>query len=408
VREGEEEDFCCVVVGNKVDVIEPRNGVAENTSRSVAGGSAYDNEHRHGIENGNGETKSSATATAIAKGKWKVSEEDALSFLEELIPRSSSPTMDGLDDNRDQEVPNGEGPTQDDDAHRKRMSISLPHNGALIPQSNDNDQPINPAVCDEEPLPASSPPPPRVRSESISITINNNRTPSHSPRRHSPYNTIRGLAPRSRSRSAVRLSVGSGYTHGTKASFSSLATRETIYHTPSSSYFDVYESARSSPVPFPGGHGTSPSDGPGYGSIGRGSLRKGMRMNGRNDSTTSRGSRSSVSSSSAMTITQSLFARSSTANPASAAHPPAPPTPPPLQSLERRPMLFFTSAKTGEGVSEVFEYIARRVVVKWEWEAREWDEDGEWEGREDDTVRVGLRDGERDGLGMRVAKGCCT
>ncbi|KIL61687.1 hypothetical protein M378DRAFT_82250 [Amanita muscaria Koide BX008] len=34
----------------------------------------------------------------------------------------------------------------------------------------------------------------------------------------------------------------------------------------------------------------------------------------------------------------------------------------------RRPKLFFTSAKTGEGVSDVFEYIAERVVRMSEYE----------------------------------------
>jgi Ras-related protein Rab-7A len=34
----------------------------------------------------------------------------------------------------------------------------------------------------------------------------------------------------------------------------------------------------------------------------------------------------------------------------------------------RGPKLFFTSAKTGAGVSEVFAYDARRVVMRWEWE----------------------------------------
>ncbi|KIM34047.1 hypothetical protein M408DRAFT_89929 [Serendipita vermifera MAFF 305830] len=33
------------------------------------------------------------------------------------------------------------------------------------------------------------------------------------------------------------------------------------------------------------------------------------------------------------------------------------------------PALFFTSAKTGEGLSEVFEYISERVTKQWEWEA---------------------------------------
>jgi Ras-related protein Rab-7A len=32
------------------------------------------------------------------------------------------------------------------------------------------------------------------------------------------------------------------------------------------------------------------------------------------------------------------------------------------------PKVFFTSAKTGAGVSEVFAYVARRVVMRWEWE----------------------------------------
>jgi hypothetical protein len=34
----------------------------------------------------------------------------------------------------------------------------------------------------------------------------------------------------------------------------------------------------------------------------------------------------------------------------------------------RGPKVFFTSAKTGAGVSDVFGYVARRVVMRWEWE----------------------------------------
>jgi hypothetical protein len=37
---------------------------------------------------------------------------------------------------------------------------------------------------------------------------------------------------------------------------------------------------------------------------------------------------------------------------------------------DRGPKLFFTSAKTGEGVSAVFEYIAGRVIRRWEYEER--------------------------------------
>ena len=39
-----------------------------------------------------------------------------------------------------------------------------------------------------------------------------------------------------------------------------------------------------------------------------------------------------------------------------------------LTRSPRGPKLFFTSAKTGTGVSEVFAYVARRVVKRWEWE----------------------------------------
>ncbi|KAH9066975.1 P-loop containing nucleoside triphosphate hydrolase protein [Lactarius deliciosus] len=56
--------------------------------------------------------------------------------------------------------------------------------------------------------------------------------------------------------------------------------------------------------------------------------------------------------------------------------------PPPLRSprrgMRRRgrcsavrhagPKLFYTSAKTGAGVSDVFAYVAQRVVMRWEWE----------------------------------------
>ncbi|KAH9963600.1 hypothetical protein BC827DRAFT_1193001 [Russula dissimulans] len=39
-----------------------------------------------------------------------------------------------------------------------------------------------------------------------------------------------------------------------------------------------------------------------------------------------------------------------------------PPRPP------RGPKLLFTSAKTGAGVADLFAYVARRVVMRWEWE----------------------------------------
>ncbi|TFY59787.1 hypothetical protein EVG20_g7657 [Dentipellis fragilis] len=68
------------------------------------------------------------------------------------------------------------------------------------------------------------------------------------------------------------------------------------------------------------------------------------------------------------TITPSLFTR----NPAAPQIPPIPPQEPFLSALpptlEQRPKLFYTSAKTGVGVADVPQYVARRVVMRSEWE----------------------------------------
>lgn len=140
-------------------------------------------------------------------------------------------------------------------------------------------------------------------------------------------------------------------------------TSNTIYHTPSSSLFDNYESAPSS---LPSNHTTSP----------RRSLSLGRPRRPTAAST----------SSNSPTITPSLF----TQRPRDAADdsdhldenfdtrpavegeydnvPPASPIPPPPP--ERGVKLMFASAKTGLGVADIFEYIARRVVSRWEWDER--------------------------------------
>jgi hypothetical protein len=41
-----------------------------------------------------------------------------------------------------------------------------------------------------------------------------------------------------------------------------------------------------------------------------------------------------------------------------------------VQAPDNGPRLFWTSAKTGEGVKDVFEYIATRVVTRWDWDDR--------------------------------------
>ncbi|KAJ3899875.1 hypothetical protein F5879DRAFT_975184 [Lentinula edodes] len=54
------------------------------------------------------------------------------------------------------------------------------------------------------------------------------------------------------------------------------------------------------------------------------------------------------------------------------------------------PRLFFVSAKTGEGVNDVFEYVAKRVVRRWAWEERE-----EERHREESGDFDGYREAER-------------
>ena len=144
-------------------------------------------------------------------------------------------------------------------------------------------------------------------------------------------------SPKARSRtsqfSLMPSTVGSAHTGFT--SFQS-------FHTPASSISDGYEpyhSAQSSPL----SHSRSPSSSPSH--------RLYHSLSGSTISS------STASTSIAPTITPARYANNV----------------PTLSQTEpsrplRGPKLFFTSAKTGAGVSEVFGYVARRVVMRWEWE----------------------------------------
>ncbi len=157
----------------------------------------------------------------------------------------------------------------------------------------------------------------------------------------------------SHSRSRSRSTIFRGGTIGT------MTTTHTIYHTPTSSIFDTFESARSSPQPrsshFPSNAPSpAPSRSPSHSPVR--SPRRKLSM--------------ASMSSDAQTITPSLFVRGKNLNTDSTSHTsplPSPahslPVPPPL---EHGPRLFFTSAKTGDGVADVFEYVARRVVERFE------------------------------------------
>jgi Ras-related protein Rab-7A len=146
---------------------------------------------------------------------------------------------------------------------------------------------------------------------------------------------------RSRSRSLLR-----------GATVSTLRSGFTSFHSTSSSIFDDFESARSSPVP--------PSRSPSPPKPVMLSSSPGSKYVKRNAS-------SSSVSSSAPTITPSLFARTHRPLPSISQQQVLPAIITDSTTLDRRPKLFFTSAKTGEGVSDVFEYIARRVTKRWEY-----------------------------------------
>jgi len=131
--------------------------------------------------------------------------------------------------------------------------------------------------------------------------------------------------------------------------FRSTRTGNTIYHTPSSSFHEDehFHSASSS--------------------FYTDSLSSASAPVSRSASRTRRLTIDTLSSSSA-TITQSLYARN---RPQDDALPQTPRTPsirhPTPEPPERGAKLLFASAKSGEGVKEVFNYIARRTVHRLEW-----------------------------------------
>jgi Ras-related protein Rab-7A len=139
----------------------------------------------------------------------------------------------------------------------------------------------------------------------------------------------------------------------------------------------------------------------------------------------------STSSGSAVTITPSLFAREQqeTAITGNSSNESALTTPEenaldlpdpeggsgsisstgPPPPAERGPSLRFTSAKTGEGVKELFEHIAARVVRKMEYE--EYFESRRLHYREAsgvESIRLGTYNRRELKTLERVRSGCCT
>jgi Ras-related protein Rab-7A len=282
VSDEEVDNFCCVVVGNKMDLLQPGVGVTA---------------------------------------------EEAQKFVQELVPllepEPESPVAEHVE---------GEivvGPISGEDEY-------------IIPEHEHEHEHEHEAYTS-----------PSLLAPSARIDIKHRRRLS-----------------KSRSRSSTP--------HASTSLYGTFRSGVTSFHTPSSSLSDIYASARSSPLPV-----SQP-----------GSPARVRRMTSLSSTTTI----TTSSSSSAATITPSLFTRSQ--------RPPTP-TPPQLgpdldlpptlpDPPDTGPKLFFTSAKTGTGVSDAFEYIAVRVVRKWEYEeamdARTFHMRDESDG---DTVRLGLEDGRR-------------
>ena len=194
----------------------------------------------------------------------------------------------------------------------------------------------------------------------------------------------------SASRSHSRSTLFRGGTMGTMTT----TTGHSIYHTPSSSIFDNFESARGSPVlTSRSSYSLSLSRSPSHSPVRR------------------IPSMSSVSS--VPTITPSLFGRerngqvatgfTTPSSPIASSPMPLPPQP------DQRPKLFFTSAKTGEGVSDVFEYIAKRVVMRWEYdEAVDARTLHFQDASVDETIRLGSPYSDRASLWNMGRHRCCA
>jgi Ras-related protein Rab-7A len=202
----------------------------------------------------------------------------------------------------------------------------------------------------ETPQTPSPPLPPPLSLSAAAISISSPSTPT---RQHTSHPT----------------NLSSRFLGGTTTS-----TR-TIYHTPSSSLFDQYYSAHASPEPSSDAQ-TRLSQWSRSASV---SPERPLH------------SPVSTSSESALTMTPSLFARG-TGNGHSVGvntHTGATSLPSGVsKTLDRYPRVFFTSAKTGAGIAEVFEYIARRVVMRWEYEEAAYAHVRETSAA--DTIRLGL------------------
>lgn len=302
-------DYCCVVVGNKIDMIVNGEGID------------------------------------------LVSKSDALSFLDELVPPSSSTSIYPC-------------PSQS----LSEQNVDLPVSKFLT------------SLTLSEPS--------AISSSSLTAQIQTHPN-SESVDIHNPNHTSRKLIP-SLSCSSPRFSTGT------------MSSTITIYHTPSSS---LYHSACSSLDSLSSSEPISPSSSSRHRKLDTCSL----------SSVSTAGSTATLTPntcirenglSSNTNISNNLIPTIVTASSSPSHSPPLSPPPPSLllPPLERGPKLFFTSAKTGEGVADVFEYIAYRVNRKWEYEEKMQAMRMYYpESSAAETIHLGLDSGRE-----RWGHGCCS
>ncbi|KAG8719731.1 hypothetical protein FRC08_002157 [Ceratobasidium sp. 394] len=344
VPRGTEIDFCATFVGNKVD-LSPEHGPYT------------------GEANGNGQHSKPASNG----GGHAVTEQLAQQFLQDLIPAPRPLT------------PPPEQPT-----HRRTITIdgvslnsndsndNLATRPADIPQSNGHARPIS---SDTEP---ESPPPSMFRHHSIGAVSSSPRPPWLS---------------RIKSRGLNREGNGTA------------TTGHSIYHTPAASLFRT-----TSPARGVSSRGVSPNQS----QLPRGGSSVMSMETARSyfsTSTPTQPSRSRLASypSTASAASDTTIKPQKTANavvlpdveePVTEHSDPTPESTPP----ETGPRLFWTSARTGDGVAPVFEYIARRVIQRWEWEESRL---GYGEGEEDDDGPTALRLRDDWGKGKKSWKTAC-
>ncbi|KAG5650663.1 hypothetical protein H0H81_011452 [Sphagnurus paluster] len=208
-------------------------------------------------------------------------------------------------------------------------------------------------------VPPSPPPsPPHEDQHPLAASIATLRPPPPAPP-PAPSDSIAIHLAKPRSRSSAYLHTGTA-----SGTVTSTHTSLSMYHTPSSSVSDVFASARSSPEPWgASSHSHSHSRSSSASRLGALAL---------SPSSPSMSVRSRQSS--AATITPALLlARESAAASTSSFTTTTTTTTATTPASSSRPRLFFTSAKTGAGVCDVFAYVVRRVVRRWEAEAR-WQE----------------------------------